>query len=72
VAVAEFETPRLKEYPVIPILQAGAMAHSRPFVAAAPIQTAIQPAGASCRDATHAAGKAMTPMPTMPACPASP
>jgi len=41
VAVAEFETPRLKEYPVIPILQAGAMAHSKPFVAAAPIQKAL-------------------------------
>src|ERR1035437_5478611 len=41
VAVAEFKTPRLKEYPVIPILQAGAMAHSRPFVAAAPIQKAL-------------------------------
>ncbi|MEK7361176.1 MAG: sulfate reduction electron transfer complex DsrMKJOP subunit DsrK, partial [Pseudomonadota bacterium] len=40
-AIAEFETPRLKEYPVIPILQAGAMAHSQPFIAAAPIQKAL-------------------------------
>jgi Fe-S oxidoreductase len=31
--VADFETPELKEYPVIPHLQEGVMAHSRPFVA---------------------------------------
>jgi Fe-S oxidoreductase len=30
---AAFETPKLGEYPVIPLVQAGAMAHSRPFVA---------------------------------------
>jgi Fe-S oxidoreductase len=31
--VADFETPELKEYPVIPLLHEGVMAHSRPFVA---------------------------------------
>ena len=40
-AVAEFEVPKIKEYPVIPVLQPDAMAHSKPFVAAAPIQEAL-------------------------------
>ena len=40
-ATAAFETPKLKGYPVIPLVAVGAMAHSKPFVAAAPIQTAI-------------------------------
>jgi Fe-S oxidoreductase len=31
--VADFETPTLKEYPVIPHIQEGVMAHSKPFVA---------------------------------------
>jgi Fe-S oxidoreductase len=31
--VADFDTPELKEYPVIPHLQEGVMAHSKPFVA---------------------------------------
>jgi Fe-S oxidoreductase len=31
--VADFETPELKEYPVIPHLHEGVMAHSKPFVA---------------------------------------
>jgi Fe-S oxidoreductase len=31
--VANFETPELKEYPVIPLLHEGVMAHSKPFVA---------------------------------------
>jgi len=31
---AKFETPPLKEYPEIPVVQPGTMAHSRPFVAA--------------------------------------
>jgi len=31
--VADFEVPELKEYPVIPHLQEGTMAHSKPFVA---------------------------------------
>jgi len=31
--VADFETPELKEYPVIPHLHRGVMAHSKPFVA---------------------------------------
>lgn len=40
-AAAKFETPVLKGYPVIPLVQKGATAHLKPFVAAAPIQTAI-------------------------------
>ena len=40
-AVAKFETPTLKGYPVIPLVQKGATAHLKPFVASAPIQTAI-------------------------------
>jgi Fe-S oxidoreductase len=31
--VADFDTPTLKEYPVIPKIQEGVMAHSKPFVA---------------------------------------
>ncbi len=31
--MADFETPEIKEYPVIPHLQEGVMAHSKPFVA---------------------------------------
>jgi Fe-S oxidoreductase len=31
--VADFETPELKEYPVIPHVEVGTMAHSKPFVA---------------------------------------
>ena len=31
--MADFETPELKEYPVIPHLREGVMAHSKPFVA---------------------------------------
>lgn len=31
--MADFEVPELKEYPVIPHLQEGTMAHSKPFVA---------------------------------------
>jgi Fe-S oxidoreductase len=30
--VADFETPELKEYPVIPHVEVGTMAHSKPFV----------------------------------------
>jgi len=41
VAVAQFDVPKLKPYPVIPILQKDAMAHSKPFIAQAPIQEAI-------------------------------
>jgi Fe-S oxidoreductase len=40
-AATSFATPALKEYPVIPLIQVGAMAHSKPFVAAAPIQKAL-------------------------------
>lgn len=31
--MAEFETPQIKEYPIIPKLQPGAMAHSSPYIA---------------------------------------
>ena len=31
--MADFETPELKEYPVIPHIKVGTMAHSKPFVA---------------------------------------
>ncbi|MEO8119986.1 MAG: (Fe-S)-binding protein, partial [Rhodoferax sp.] len=40
-ATAAFETPKLKSYPVIPLVQVGAMSHLKPFIAAAPIQKAI-------------------------------
>lgn len=40
-ATAAFETPKLKPYPVIPLVAEGAMAHSKPFVANAAIQTTI-------------------------------
>jgi hypothetical protein len=32
-ATAAFETPKLKSYPVIPLVQVGAMSHLKPFVA---------------------------------------
>ena len=31
--MADFETPVLKEYPIIPLIQEGSMAHSKPFIA---------------------------------------
>ena len=31
--MADFETPELKEYPVIPTITEGVMAHSKPFIA---------------------------------------
>ncbi|MGE5118130.1 MAG: sulfate reduction electron transfer complex DsrMKJOP subunit DsrK [Betaproteobacteria bacterium] len=40
-AAAAFATPSLKEYPVIPLVAEGAMAHSKPFVASAAIQGAL-------------------------------
>jgi Fe-S oxidoreductase len=39
--VADFETPELKEYPVIPHIQEGTMAHSKPFVAKEEFQEAL-------------------------------
>ncbi len=33
IALADFETPAIREYPVIPLVRQGAMAHSKPFVA---------------------------------------
>jgi len=35
---AAFETPKLKEYPVIPLIQVGAASHLKPFVASEAIQ----------------------------------
>jgi Fe-S oxidoreductase len=40
-AAAQFQTPTLKEYPVIPILQVDAMAASKPYVAAEKLNEAI-------------------------------
>ena len=40
-AAFKFDTPVLNDYPVIPIVAMGSMAHSKPFVAAAPIQEAL-------------------------------
>ena len=39
--MADFETPELGEYQITPALQPGAMAHSKPFVAAANHQEAL-------------------------------
>src|SRR4030066_66625 len=39
--MANFETPALREYPIIPLLRADSMAHSRTFVAKAEYQTPI-------------------------------
>ncbi len=39
--MADFKTPTLKEYPVIPLLQEGSMAHSQPYVAAPKFQEAL-------------------------------
>jgi len=39
--VADFEVPELKEYPVIPHIQEGTMAHSKPFVAKEEFQEAL-------------------------------
>jgi [DsrC]-trisulfide reductase subunit K len=39
--VADFEVPVLKEYPVIPHIQEGTMAHSKPFVAKEEFQQAL-------------------------------
>ena len=38
-AKVEFETPKLTEYPVIPAIQVGSMAHSKPFIAKPDHQT---------------------------------
>jgi len=37
-ATAVFETPKLKPYPVIPLVAEGAMAHSKPYVASPALQ----------------------------------
>ncbi len=39
--MADFEVPALKEYPVIPHIQEGTMAHSKPFVAKEEFQEAL-------------------------------
>jgi Fe-S oxidoreductase len=40
-ATAAFETPKLKPYPVIPLVAEGSMAHSKPYVASPAIQANI-------------------------------
>ena len=40
-ATAAFETPKLKPYPVIPLVAVGAMAHSKPYVASPAIQANV-------------------------------
>mgnify|MGYP003422996849 CR=1 FL=1 len=40
-ATAAFETPKLKPYPVIPLVAVGSMAHLKPFVASPKIQHAV-------------------------------
>lgn len=39
--MVDFETPVLKEYPIIPLIQPGSMAHSQPYVATAEHQQNI-------------------------------
>ena len=39
--MADFETPEIKEYPEIPHIQEGSMAHSKPYVAADKFQTPL-------------------------------
>ena len=39
--MAEFETPALRKYPVIPLVREDSMAHSKPFVAKAVYQTPL-------------------------------
>jgi Fe-S oxidoreductase len=40
-ATAQFQTPELKPYPVVPLVAEGTMAHSKPYVASATIQSAV-------------------------------
>jgi len=40
-ATAAFETPKLKPYPVIPLVAVGSMAHLKPYVASPKIQEAV-------------------------------
>ena len=40
-ATAKFDTPKLKPYPVIPLVAVGASAHLKPFVASPAIQTNV-------------------------------
>ena len=49
-AAAEFTTPELKDFPAIPALQRGAMAESKPYVAAEKINEAIGFPGALLPD----------------------
>src|ERR1700732_2346255 len=48
--MAAFETPALGEYPVIPLVREGAMAHSKPFVAKAEHQQGLGFPGALVPD----------------------
>jgi len=41
VAAPEFAVPVLEEFPAVPALQPGAMAHNKPFVASAPLNGAL-------------------------------
>ncbi|MDP3086487.1 MAG: (Fe-S)-binding protein [Rubrivivax sp.] len=40
-AAPVFDTPKLKPYPVIPLVAVGSMAHSKPYVASAKLQEAV-------------------------------
>ena len=42
-ATAAFETPKLKPYPVIPLVAAGATSHLKPFVASAATEQGSTP-----------------------------
>ncbi|NOX42373.1 MAG: (Fe-S)-binding protein [Gammaproteobacteria bacterium] len=39
--MADFDTPVLKEYPIIPLIKKGSMAHSKPYVAKPDIQAGV-------------------------------
>lgn len=39
--MADFDTPVLKEYPIIPLIKEGSMAHSKPYVAKPDIQAGV-------------------------------
>ena len=39
--MADFDVPELREYPIIPKLKEGVMAHSKPYVAAGKFQTPL-------------------------------
>ena len=57
--MVEFETPVLRKYPVIPLIQNGAMSHSMPFVAKPDIQQKIGFPGELVEDWENVAIKKM-------------